>query len=376
LLLLHSLGRLLAIQPGFSPNQVLAASLFLPDNYQQPGQQAEYFARLTERLRRQPGVSAAAAAFGAPLTGYQIGINFDLPDHPLPPAERPSTLVTIITPDYFSTLSIPLLQGRDFAAADRHLSPAVAIVNQSFARSFLAGRAAVGARITPSLASYPGPQPAYTVVGVVGDTRQSALSAPDPPLLYLPESQMPFSGMTLVVRFAPGGASRAASAIRAVTHDLDPNVPAFDLKPLSDFLSASLAAARLSAGLLALFASLALLLAAVGLYAVMAQAVAQRRREIGVRMALGADRRTVVAMVLREGLTMAAWGTAVGLAAAWALSRALAGMLGAQLYATSMLDPLAFAAAPLLLLATALLACFLPARRAAGADPIAALRLD
>jgi len=377
LLLLHSLGRLLAIEPGFSPRQVLTASLFLPDaRYPQPDDQSAYFSRLIAQLRRQPGVSTAAAAFGVPLTGYNIGVNFDLTDHPLPPAERPSTHVGIVTPGYFAALGIPLLQGRDFTAADRHLSPPVAIVNRSFARTFLAGRGALGARLTPSLSSYPGPDPAYTVVGVVGDTRQSALSAPDPAMLYLPENQLPFGGMTLVVRFAPGAASRATAAVRAATHDLDPDVPAFALQPLSDYLSGSLAAARLSATLLALFASLALLLAALGLYAVMAQAVAQRRREIGLRMALGADRTSVVRLVMREGLTMAAWGTVAGLAAAWALGRSLAGALGAQLYATPLLDPLAFGAAPLLLLATALFACFLPARRAASADPLAALRLE
>ncbi|MGH9481696.1 MAG: ABC transporter permease, partial [Terriglobales bacterium] len=358
LLMIHSLGRLLNVAPGFSPNGVLTATINIPDaHYPQPGDDAQFFDRLVARLRAWPGVAAAAAAMPAPLGGSHIGVGFDLPDHPLPMQEQPDADVSVVTPGFFAALAIPLLRGRDFSDQDRHGSPEVAIVNQAFARQFLAGRDPLGVRITPGISSYSSPDPVRTIIGIVADTRQSTLSAPDPPLLYIPQDQVPFDGLQLVVRTRPGAEAMAAAAARAVVHGLDPDVPVYNLRPMSAWVAASLAPARFNALLLTIFAGLALLLAAVGLYAVMAQAVAQRRREIGIRVALGAGRGEITGMVVREGMVMAGLGIGAGLLAAWGLGRALASTLAASLYATSALDPIAFAAAPLLLAAIAWAAC-------------------
>lgn len=377
LLMIHSLGRLMNVAPGFAPERVLTASINIPDaHYPAPGDDAQFFDRLISRLRASPGVAAAAAAMPVPLGGNNIQTGFDLPDHPLPAQEQPNAHVGVTTPGYFAALGIPLLRGREFTDHDRHGSPEVAIVNEAFARQFLAGRDPLGVRVTPGISAYPGPDRVRTIVGIAADTRQKTLSDPDPPMIYIPQDQVPFDSLQLVVRARPGAEALAAIAVRAAVHGLDPDVPVYDLQPMSAWVDRSLAPARFNALLLGIFAGLALLLAAVGLYAVMAQAVAQRRREIGIRVALGAGRGEITGMVVREGMVMAGLGIAAGLLVAWALGRALTGALAANLYATSALDPLAFAAAPLLLAALAFAACALPARRAAAADPVAALRLE
>src|SRR6185437_9510051 len=380
LLLLHSLGRLLAVAPGFSPDHVLTATLNVPDaRYPQPDDDVRFFDHLLDRLSAQASIASAAAAMPTPLGGNNISVVLDWPDHPLPPAEQPSCRIGVVTPAYFAALEIPLLAGRAFTARDRHGSPEVAIVNQAFVRKFLPGRAALGVRIRTGLSSYPHdgqPVPAREIVGVVGDTRQSALGAPAPPMIYAPQDQIPFDGLNLVVRARAGAEAAAAAAVRSAVHGLDADVPVFNLRPMAAQVEASSAPARFDSLLLALFAALALLLAAVGLYAVMAQSVAQRRREIGVRVALGARRGEITGMVLREGLLMAAAGIGAGLVLAALLARWIGPSVSANLYATSVYDPVAFAAAPLLLLALAALACALPARRAASADPVQSLRLE
>lgn len=380
LLLLHSLGRLLSVAPGFSADQVLDATINVPDaRYPQPDDDARFFDQLLDRLAAQPSIAIAAAAMPTPLGGNNIGVNVDFLDHPLPEAEQTSCRIGVVSPDYFAALAIPLRAGRAFTRRDRHGSPEVAIVNQAFARKFLPGRAALGVRIRPGFASYPQDgqlDPAREIVGVVGDTRQSALSAPAPPMIYVPQDQIPFDGLDLLVRARPGADAAAAAAVRAAVHGLDPDIPVFDLRPMAALVDASSAPARFDSLLLTIFAALALLLASVGLYAVMAQSVAQRRREIGVRVTLGARRSEITGMVLREGMAMAAGGVGCGLLAAALLARWIGPAVSANLYATSIYDPLAFTAAPLLLLALAALACALPARRAASADPVQALRLE
>ena len=376
-LLLHSLGRMLSSSPGYDPNGILQASINLPDaKYPKPGDAGRFFTRMVDQLRQQPGIMAAAAALPFPLGGGNLGVTFDLAAHPLAEGDRPTVRLGLVTPGYFAAMRIPLLSGRAFTAADRHAAPQVAIVSASFARRFLAGRPVLGTRFTPDINMYDGPAPVRTIVGVVADVKNVSLAAPPSPMVYLPENQAPFGSMVAVVRIRPGAQALVESEIRHVVRGLDPDVPIFDLKPMRALLQANAAPLSFDALLLGLFAGLALLLAAIGLYAVMAQAVAQRRREIGIRVALGAGRGQVGAMVVREGMAMALLGAGAGLAVAAVLSRALQRMLHADLYQTTGLDPLTFVLAPLLLLGIALLACGLPARRAASADPIRALRED
>lgn len=209
LLLLHSLQRLLAVAPGFTPGQMLTATINIPDaRYPQPGDDAAFFDRLIARLQAEPSIAAAAAGMPTPLDGNNIGVGFDQPLHPLPPAERPNTRVGVVTPDYFSALGIPVVSGRAFSPHDRHGAPEVAIVNQAFARQFLKGRAAVGAQITPGLSAFSGPPPARTIVGVVGDTRASALSAPSPASCICPRTRCRSTAWTCWCGCAPAPRQR------------------------------------------------------------------------------------------------------------------------------------------------------------------------
>jgi len=377
LVLLHSLTRLVGVAPGFQPAHVLTASVNLPDaRYPSPGDDAAFFGRLLDRLRAQPAIVSVGAAMPVPLSGNNIATSFDRPAAPLPQAEQPSTQIGVITPGYFNAMGIPLLHGRDFTDQDRHGSPEIAIVNQAFARQYLKGTAILGERLQPGISAFPGGDPIRTVVGIVGDTRQRSLDQAAPPMIYIPQNQVPFDGLILVARARPGAEAAAAAAIRDAVHGMDADIPIFDLKPMAAAVDSSLAPARFNALLLGLFAALALLLAAIGLYAVMAQAVAQRRREIGIRIALGAQRRQITGLVLREGLRMAGLGIGAGWLLSWGLSRVLASALAANLYDTSAMDPLALAGAPLLLASIAWAACALPARRAAAADPVASLRME
>lgn len=372
-LLLHSLGRIVHTPPGLDPNQVLTTTITIPDSrYPTPDDQARFFRELTDQVRVQPGIAAAAAAMPAPFLGGNMSVDFEFAGHPLPAPERPSARIGVITPGYFHALAVPLLAGRDFTAADAHAGPQVAIVNQAFARAFLRGRPALGARIIPGLASYAGPDPPRAIVGIVADFKSIRLAAPVEPMMFVPQAQVPFDGMVLTVRARPGAEAQAASAIRAVVHRLDADIPIYDLQPMTERMKATSASAGFAALLLGLFAGLAVLLAAVGLYAVLAQSVAARRREIGIRLALGADRRRIAGMVVGEGLALAGLGALGGLLLAAVSSRALA----SQLYATSAHDPAAFLGALGLQFVVGAVACFVPARRAASADPLTALRED
>ncbi|MGH9466765.1 MAG: ADOP family duplicated permease [Terriglobales bacterium] len=376
LLLLASLARLVRAPLGFHSAGVLTASVNMPDaRYPTAAALASFSARLLDHLRQQPGVAAAATSAYLP---FQHGFSIDFRDvnHPAPGPPAGSSLLNIISPGYFHLLAIPLLAGRTFTSADVHASPPAAVVNQAFVRRFLAGQPAVGRRIQPGIASFTGGPQMRQIVGVVADTRQGALSRPAPPLVYIPQQQVPFPDVVAFVRARPGDEAAAASELRQTVARLDSDIPIYDLKPLSEYRQAKLAPWQFSVWLLAVFAGLALVLAAVGLYGVMAQAVTERRREIAVRMALGAGRHSIIGMVLGEGMALAAAGCGVGLLAAWVLSRALGAQLSANLYATSPLDPVALAGAMVVLLAAAWLACVLPARRAATADPAAVLRAE
>jgi putative ABC transport system permease protein len=267
-------------------------------------------------------------------------------------------------------MRIPVVEGRDFAASDADTAPAVAIINQATARVFFPGKDPVGQRMKLGV----GPEeqgPWCTIVGVVGDTRFMGLDREAPPEWYQPYLQSPWSALSLVVRTEQDPLS-LTPAIRRELHNLDQDQPFHNVRTMEELLSASMRWRRFVMGLLGLFATFALTLAAVGLYGVMSYMVAQRTQEIGIRMALGAQRNDVLRLVVRQGLTVAAIGILLGSAGAFALRRTMANFI----FGVTATDPATFAGVALLLLCVSFLACFLPARRAAKVDPMEALRCE
>jgi putative ABC transport system permease protein len=371
-LLIRTVGNLLSTDPGFDPRQVLSAEIWLNGTgYDSSATIADFYRRLTAQVELLPGVrSAAVVEAGLPLGrgGNQyVAIEGR--------AEGASVDYRTITPGYFRTLGIRLEQGRAFTAGDVQGADAVAVVNESFARRYLSGRDAVGRTV-----SFEGGRGVpRRIVGVVGDVK-SFIGNPTPPTVFLPSAQTP-AGYTrmfgswfpihVVVSAAGDPASLVAGLTRAI-HDADPRVPVGRVRPLEEILSASVAQSRFQMLLLVVFAALALVLSAVGIYGIMSYLVSQRRHEIGVRMALGAVPLDVLGMVLRRGLLLAVAGAAAGLVGTVALTR----LLGTWLYGVKPVDLPTFGAVTALLLLVALAACWLPAHRAAGVDPVVALRSE
>ena len=369
-LLIASFARLSRVNAGFEPKGLLTATVSLPEAHYSDPQIGRFYQELCDNLRRQPGVLGAAAVAPLPFAGDRLGITVDFPAHPLPDSERPVANFSVVTPQYFRTMRIPQLAGRDFGAGDDAQAPPVVVVNQAFARRFFPGRDPVGALVRPGI-SETGAPPPRRIVGVVGDAKLLSAREPAQPMIYLPESQIPFGSLHLVLR-AAGAPEAEAGTLRAAVRALDASLPVYDMKPMAEWMAASLAQIKFEMILLSLFAALALALAAVGLYAVIAHLTAQRTREIGIRMALGAQRGDVLGLVLWQGLALALLGAAAGLALAAAASRLLAGTL----YGVNEHDPWIYAAVTALLLAIAAAACWLPARRAARVDPVVALRYE
>jgi putative ABC transport system permease protein len=312
-------------------------------------------------------VESAGAATGRPLDGQPPFTNaFRIENLPIEEDElAPQVATRTATPDYFSTMGIPLLSGRAFTEHDRADSTAVAVINRSLAEQFWKDADPLGQRV-----SLDNGQNWVTLVGVVGDIREQSLAEGPVSAIYLPQAQSNWAG-TLVVRtpFDPMG---IAGEVKGAVHAIDPEQPIDRIETIEASRYASLAAPRLTTLLLGIFAALALVIAATGVSGVIAYAVSQRTQEIGIRMALGARRAQVLAMVLRQGLTVVAFGLALGLAGSVAAGR----FLKEFLFETSALDPMTFLAALLVLVGAALIASFLPARRAASIDPTKALRSE
>jgi putative ABC transport system permease protein len=365
----RSLVRLLGVQLGFDPRQVVAARISLPEaRYPKEPQQKAFFRNLTERVQALPGVISAGAATELPLEGGSNG-PVVIEGQPAPKDIWSSPLVESCTviPNYFRTMCIPLLSGRDVAETDTPDTLPVAVVNETMARRFWPSQDAVGRRFKHS-----DPKAKWiTVIGVVGDVREFGLASPPIPEAYYPQSQETSSELRLVVRAAndPQG---QVSAIRNALHSLDKDLPLCGVQTLPEMVSNSSRARRFVVLLLALFAAVALVLASVGIYGVVSYSVSQRTREIGIRMAFGAEVRNVLGMVLGEGLRLAIAGVVVGLLGAWALSRYLTSIL----YGVRATDPLTYGLVAFLMTAVALLACYIPARRATQVDPIDALRYE
>ncbi len=368
-LLFRSFVELRGVDPGLDLENVLTARVTLPrSTYDSPETRTAFFAEAGERLAALPGVESASAIQWLPLSGRRSATTFFVEDRPQPePGAEPVTDVRVATPGYFETVAMPLLAGRTIDGRDHVDAPPVAVVNETLARRFWPGENAVGKRLSYSWGDWV----SVEVVGVVGDVHFRGVDTPVDPALFRPHAQDPNGQMNLVIR----SAMEPASLIPAVTlaiRGLDANLPVANFKTLADYHSGILATPRLNMLLTAAFSLLALALAAVGVYGLMSYAVTQRTREIGIRMALGAERGRILALVVRHGLALAAAGVALGLAGAFALTR----LLESLLFGVSATDLLTFTAVPLVLVATALAACLLPARRASRVDPTVTLRYE
>ncbi|MBZ5534539.1 MAG: ABC transporter permease [Acidobacteriia bacterium] len=370
-LLMQSFVRLQRVKLGFDPAKVLTVNLALPEARYTTAQQATFFRQLLPRLGSLPGVQSASAVYPLPLGDDQISISFEIDGRPVARSEQPSTNYRTAAPDYFRTMHIPLLRGRDFTERDDEKAHPVIIVNETFAKRFFPNEDPLGKRIKPGMSTLPGGSVMREIIGVVGDVKHRGLSYASGPEVYEPQNQMPFNGLTLVIR-GDNDPRSLIGAVREQVEAQDKDLPLFDSKLMEDYLYASIAEPRFNTLLLTIFAVVALALAAVGLYGVMSYSVAQRTHEIGIRMALGAGRRDVLKLVIGQGLLIVVFGIALGLVGAGLAARMMAGLL----FGVESLHPPTFVGVALLLGVVALLACYLPARRATRVDPMVALRYE
>ena len=365
-LMAGSFTRLSAVDPGFDPRGVMTVPVSMPPAAYSEAARVTFFREATRRLAALPGIRAVAATATNPFR--QFGYANDVTPEDRAADAPPSGLLIAgwrsVTPGFFSTLGIPLVAGRDFTNADDEKAPRVAVISRGLADRLWPGHDAVGRRFFwGGLDGFP-----RIVVGVAADIRDVRLDGDVTPLVYLPYEQLPLEDMTLLLRTRPGVAGVPA-AVRYELHAIDPNLPVPEIRPLEANRAAAIATPRLRAVLLAAFGAAALLLACIGLYGVIAFTIAQRTREIGIRVALGARPTQVVGVFFRHGIRIIALGGAAGLASAWVLAR----FLRTLLFHTDARDPALFALAAGVLALVAALATYIPARRAAHLDPVAAI---
>jgi putative ABC transport system permease protein len=381
-LMIRSFARLQQVDPGFDPQNALTFDLNLPESKYQRPQAAQFYERLLERVAALPGVSAAGAVEYLPMSGMDSNTGLLIEGRPKPPpSERIFAHQRVVTPDYFRALGMRLLQGRGFTTADSDKSPRVAIINETMARRYWPGENPIGKRAAldfEAMRFYPDRAPDFDlalglreIVGVVADVKHAGPAGETVPEFYAPLAQRPTRNMTLVVRTAADPAGLLSLARREV-YALDKDQPIDNVSTMSEWLAASVAQPRFNFLLLTVFAAVALALASLGIYGVVAWTVAQRTQEIGIRMALGARAEDVFRLVVGQGMKPALLGVALGLFGASALTR----LMKTLLFEMSATDPLTFIAIALLLTLVALLACWIPARRATKVDPMIALKYE
>ncbi len=368
-LLIDSFRRLQKVDPGFRAEGVTAFFVGLPPgSYPDEDRQALFFQNAIEKLKALPGVTHASAASTLPAAnGGNTRSPAAVEGRPLPAvSERTIALRSTTSPGFFEVLGIPLKQGRDFTWQDRPGAPSVVIINETMAKKFFPGENPIGRRLITGIASIP-----REIVGVVGDVRMENLSLPPGVEMYYPAAQVDGAFMIMIVR-----SSRPASSLRseliAAVHSLDPGLPIDQVQPYTELLAAASADRRLSMYLLGGFAGLALALAGMGIYSVIAYGVAQRTNEFGIRFALGAAARDVIGLVMKEGLRLAVVGLVVGLGVSFAITR----LMRQLLFEVSPTDPWLYSGVSLFICSVAALACFVPALRATRIDPMQALRAE
>jgi predicted permease len=372
-LLIRSLNRLSHTDLGFNPEHVLTATFDLSETRYNPDQQDQFIHELITRIRALPGVSSAAGAMPLPLYQDRWSVSFNLLDHPVPEVSRPDAGIYTVVPGFFETMQIPLLRGRTFDERDQRNSAPVMIVTQEFVKKFFPNEDPIGKRIEIGAGDGAARARYKTreIVGVVGDIRTSKLSATPPPAYYVPLPQLMWGPPVLVIRsaMAPG---TVEAEVRKVLAAMDPEAPLYQVQTMEDYLALDLGRARFQTMLLGLFAGIALLLTAVGLYGVMSFTVLQRTHEISIRVALGAGRADVLRMVLSKSLALTGVGLAIGMIGASMLTRLLTNLL----YEVTPTDPATLVAVSVVLIAVSTLASYIPARRAARVDPMVALRYE
>jgi putative ABC transport system permease protein len=368
-LMIKSLAQLLEVDPGFKTDRALTMNIaLLGSKYPSANQQISFFDEVRHRVEVLPGIESVGLISSAPLSGGVYAGGFSIEGRePRSANEDFSADRRMISPEYFNALKIPLIKGRYFTERDNQASTGVAIVSDSWARRFVPDDDPIGKRI--KLGGRDSTRPWLSIVGIAGDVRDTALESDARPCVYLPYSQFPASSMSLVVRTAVDSKA-LVPAIRSEVWATDKDQPVTDVKTMDEYVSDSVSPRRANALLLAVFAALALALASIGVYGVMAYSVLQRVREIGIRMALGAQRSDVIRLIVGSAMTLVFAGVGIGIASALALSRVLSSLL----YGVSATDPMTFALISVLLVSAALLASYIPARRATKVDPMIALR--
>ena len=363
------------VRPGFEPERVLTTDLSLAKaKYPKPEEQQARFAEIVSRAAAMPGVESAAVIYPLPLGGDSNSGTFLIAGRPVPRNEdKPTSSHRVISPDYFRTLNIPVSHGRPFDARDNQHAPPVLIVNETFARRYFARTEALGQHIIieGELGDNVLPPP-REIVGVVGDVRHESLDAVSGPEYYVPYTQAPAAFMSLVLKSSSDHPASLATSLREVIKQMDKDQYIAAIQPMTNLVTESVARRRFNAMLTGLFAVVALVLAAIGVFGVLNYSVAQRTQEMGLRVALGAQTRDVLRLVLGQGVRLILLGLALGLVASFALTRVLAGML----FGVTATDPMTFIGVSFLLAAVALLACYIPARRATKVDPLVALRYE
>jgi putative ABC transport system permease protein len=369
-LLVRSLWRLQSVDPGFNAKNLLTMRLSLPSRkYDNDRKRIDFFRQAIESIRVLPGVEAAGATNFLPFAGPHAGTLVEIEGRPkLPPGQGLTTGSCVTDLNYFEAMQLPLKHGRLFTEQEATEMRHVVVINEEFARKNLPGEDPLGKRVIIYMKDDNVPS---EIIGVVGDSKHKGLDSEIEPMAYWPHSELGYSFMTIVIR-TRGDAAGIAPAARQVIQKLDSEQPLADIRTMESLLADSVARARFSTLLLAIFAVVALVLAAVGIYGVMSYAVTQRTHEIGIRLAMGAQTTDVLKIVLKKGLTLTMCGVGIGLGAAFALTQIMSSLL----YGVSATDPLTFGAISVLLALAALLACYLPARRATKVDPMIALRYE
>ncbi len=372
-LLLRSFHRILSVDPGMNPHNVLTLNFDLPEKTYNENQQIDFYTQLLSRLRAVPGVVSAAAVTPLPLSGNNAIITFTIEGRPVPKAEEPSADIKIVSPDYFHTLSIPIKSGRDFTDHDNDKAPGVIIVNEAFAQRYFPNENPIGKHMTPGASNHGEAKP-REIVGIVGNVKSQRLDVEDRTEYYIPDTQLNFGSMAVCLRTSVEPHS-ITSSVRNVVASMDRDLPIYDIKTMDEYLAATLTTPRFQSTLLQAFGGLALLLTAVGLYGVIAYSVVQRTREIGVRMTLGASRGNVVQMVLRSGIKLSLIGIAAGVALSLVATRFVTSF-SSVLFGVKPTDVGVLAAVVALVSLVSILACYIPAYRASKVDPMIALRYE
>jgi predicted permease len=372
-LLIQSFARLGSVQPGLRTERLLTARVSLPEvAYPKNENITAFFDQLLPRIRALPGVESASTILPLPLSGSNMVTSFDIEERPLPDGQRAGAPVRIIATDYFKTMGIPVRQGRVFDEKDRFESAPVVIVNERFANKYFPGQNVVGKRIMPGFSADDNGEKMREIVGVVGNVKHLSLKNEDSPEMYLPQTQIPFNIMSIVVRTSVSNPNALTNSVRKELAALDATIPLTSVRVFDEYISRSLARPRFNTLLLSIFAGTALLLTAIGIYGVMAYSVAQRTNEIGIRIALGAGKSSIFRLVVGQAMTLVAISLVLGLVGAFAATR----LLNSLLFGVGASDPLTFAAIVLLVSVVAFVAAWLPARRATRVDPIIALRSE